>query len=180
MKLGVYIGSFNPVHKGHINVVNYLLNNKIVDKVLIVPTIGYWDKTNLIDIHDRLNMLKFYEKDNILIDEKHNDILYTYLLMRKLKEEYNDELYLIIGADNIIKFNKWKNYQELLDYKIIIMNRNNININDYIKKYNTSNFIVLNDYPYLDISSTEIRANLDNKYLDEKVLKYIKDNILYK
>ena len=78
MRLGVYIGSFNPVHNGHIKLVNYLLDNNVVDKVLIVPTIGYWDKTNLVDIKDRINMLKIFRSTNILIDEKHYNHKYTY------------------------------------------------------------------------------------------------------
>ena len=83
MKLGVYIGSFNPPHKGHIYVVNYLLDNLIVDKVLLVPTGNYWDKQSLVDITDRINMLKFYENDNIIIDTVNNNYPYTYQLMRK-------------------------------------------------------------------------------------------------
>ena len=180
MRLGVYIGSFNPVHNGHIKLVNYLLDNNQVDKVLIVPTIGYWDKTNLVDINKRIDMIKIFQNDNIIIDEKHNNIEYTYELMRELKKEYNDELYLIIGADNIISFDKWKNYEELLTYKIIVMNRNNIDINSYISKYNTPNFIVINDFDFIDVSSTEIRNNLDNEYLDKRVLEYIRKNNLYK
>ena len=180
MRLGVYIGSFNPVHNGHIKLVNYLLDKKIIDKVLIVPTTDYWDKTNLVDIKNRIDMLKFFESDRIIIDEKHNNIKYTYELMRELTSVYDDELYLIIGADNIINFDKWMNYEELLNYKIIVMNRNNIDIDSYIKKYNTPNFIVINDFPFLDVSSTEIRNNLDNEYLDKRVLEYIKKNNLYK
>ena len=57
MKIGVYVGSFNPVHKGHIKVVKKVLK-EYVDKVLIVPTLSYWDKNNLISITDRINMLK--------------------------------------------------------------------------------------------------------------------------
>ena len=180
MRLGVYIGSFNPVHNGHIKLVNYLLDNNYVDKVLIVATLGYWDKTNLVNIIDRINMLKYFESENIIIDNKHYNHRYTYELMRKLSKEYNDELYLIMGADNIINFDKWKNYEELLNYKIIVMNRNNIDIKSYIKKYNTSNFIVVNDYEFLDVSSTEIRNNLNNRYLDKRVLEYIRTNNLYK
>ena len=180
MRLGVYIGSFNPVHNGHIKLVNYLLDNNYVDKVLIVATLGYWDKTNLVNISDRINMLKYFESENIIIDNKHYNHRYTYELMRELSKEYNDELYLIMGADNIINFDKWKNYEELLNYKIIVMNRNNIDIKSYIKKYNTSNFIVINDYEFLDVSSTEIRNNLNNRYLDKRVLEYIRTNNLYK
>ena len=181
MKLGVYMGSFNPPHKGHIKVVNYLLDKNIVDKVLIVPTINYWDKNNLIDINDRINMLKFYENDNILVDNEDNNYCYTIDLVYVLKEKYpNDELYLIIGADNIIEFHKWKNYQELLNNKIIVMNRDNIDVLPYVEKLGKDNFIIINDFPYIDISSTKLRNNLDSKYLDKKVLSYIKKNNLYK
>ena len=180
MKLGVYMGSFNPPHKGHIKVVNYLLDKNIVDKVLIVPTINYWDKNNLIDINDRINMLKFYESDNIIVDKENNNYCYTIDLVYVLKEKYpNDELYLIIGADNIIEFHKWKNYQELLDNKIIVMSRNNIDVLPYVEKLGKDNFIIINDFPYIDISSTKLRNNLDSKYLDKKVLSYIKKNNLY-
>ena len=99
--------------------------------------------------------------------------------MRELAKCYQDELYLIMGADNIISFDKWKNYQELLKYKIIVMNRDNVDIDSYIKKYKSDNFIVVNDYKFIDVSSSEIRKNLDNKYIDERVLKYIKEKGLY-
>lgn len=180
MKLGIYIGSFNPPHIGHIHIVTYLLDNKIIDKVLIVPTESYWDKQNLAPLKDRINMLKFFETKDIIVDTKNNNYPYTYLLMRTLKKKYpNIELYLIIGADNIINFDKWKNYKELLQYKIIIMNRGNIDINSYTNKYPQGNFITLKDFPNVNISSTEIRNNLNPKYLDKKVLKYIKKNKLY-
>ena len=180
MKLGVYIGSFNPPHKGHIYVVNYLLDNLIVDKVLLVPTGNYWDKQSLVDITDRINMLKFYENDNIIIDTVNNNYPYTYQLMRKLKEDYKeDDLYLIIGADNIVHFNKWKNYQELLNYHIIIMNRDEINICDYTKNYPSGHFILLKNFHPINVSSTEIR-NGQEELLDEKVLKYIKKHQLYR
>ena len=180
MKLGIYIGSFNPPHKAHIRVVNYLLDNMIVDKVLIIPTENYWDKQDLVDLKHRINMLKFYETDNIMIDTVNNEYPYTYELMRKLSKDYsNDKLYLIIGADNIVSFDKWKNYQELLNYNIIIMNRDNIDIHKYTKKYPNGHFTIVKDFNY-DVSSTNIRNNLTNESLDEPVLKYIKKNNLYK
>ncbi len=56
MKLGVYVGSFNPPHKGHLKVANYLLNNKIVDKVIMMATPGYWDKKNINSVKIREEM----------------------------------------------------------------------------------------------------------------------------
>lgn len=180
MKTGIYIGSFNPPHKGHIYVVNYLLDNKFVDKVIIVPTESYWDKQNLIDLKDRINMLKFYENELIKIDTHNNAYPYTYLLMRQLSQEYPDDtLYLVIGADNIINFDKWKNYEELLQYNIIIMNRDDIDILKYTVNYPNNKFTIAKDFKPINISSTEIRNKLDEEYLDEKVVQYIKKHKLY-
>ena len=55
MKIGVYVGSFNPVHKGHIKIANYIVDNNLVDKLLIIPTQNYWGKNNLISLQDRIN-----------------------------------------------------------------------------------------------------------------------------
>ncbi len=178
--IGIFIGSFNPPHKAHIKIVNYLLNNKVVDKVLIVPTENYWDKQDLIDIKHRINMLKYYENRNIIIDTENNEYPYTYLLMRKLKNTYKeDTLYLIIGADNIINFDKWKEYQELLKYNIIIMGRDNIDINKYIKKYPNGHFTIIEDFNY-NVSSTKLRDNINSRNIDEKIIDYIRKNNLYK
>ena len=179
MKLGIYFGSFNPPHKGHLDVVNYLLAQEYVDKILIVPTLNYWDKQNLVNISDRIAMLKYFENKHIIIDTTHNKYIYTSELMHALEKEYTDELYLIIGADNIINFDKWKNYEELLNYPIIIMNRDNVDINAYIKKYRQGHFIVIKDYPFIKVSSSMIREKLDIKYIDKRVLNYIKENHLY-
>ena len=178
-RLGIYMGSFNPPHKGHLIVVNYLLDNNYVDKILIVPTLNYWDKQDLIDIKDRINMLKFFENNQIKVDTENNKYIYTIDLVTKLKIKYPDaELLIIMGADNIINLDKWKNYKELLKYHIIIMNRNNIDIKKYLKDLNGS-FTIIDNYPYIPISSSEIRNNLSGKYLDREVLNYIKEHNLY-
>ena len=179
MRLGIFIGSFNPVHEGHIKIVNYLIDNNYVDKVLIIPSINYWNKQNLIELKHRINMLKFFESKNIKVDDKHNNYQYTYQLLRALKEEYNDELYLIIGADNAINLDKWEHIQELLTYKIIVLNRDNIDIKKYINKFNSNNFIVIPNFPFIDTSSTEIRQG-NYTYLNNKVKQYILKHNLYK
>lgn len=178
MKVGVYVGSFNPVHKGHIKIVRHLLKY-FLDKVIVVATQNYWDKKNLINLNDRINMLKKYESDKIIIDTDCNNYEYTYMVMSKLKEEY-DDLYLIIGADNIIAFNKWKNFSELLKYKLVIINRDNIDVYKYLKLYGITNYIVVNNLSNIDISSTYIRENINNKkLLVDKIDKEIYDYIVY-
>lgn len=188
MKIGIYVGSFNPVHKGHIKIVNYLLDNNILDKIIIIPAGNYWNKQDLIDINRRISMLKEYENDKIIIDTKYNNLKYTYMVMSHIKKDYlDDTLYLVLGADNIINFDKWMNYKELLTYNLIILNRNNIDIKYYLDKLNKkNNYIICNNLPNINISSSEIRTNIINKdykklssLLDKKIIDYILKYNLY-
>ena len=183
MKLGIYVGSFNPVHKGHKYIIDYLLNSNILDKVIVITTGNYWDKQDLINIRDRINMFKFYESDKVIVNDTLNNIKYTYEIINALKKEYkNDKLYLIIGADNIPKFHLWKNVKDILKNKVIVLNRNDIDVEKYINEFiEKDNFIIIKDFKRVDISSTQIRNNLEEnkELLDEKVYKYIKDYNLY-
>lgn len=184
MKIAVYVGSFNPVHKGHIKVVKKILK-EYVDKVIIVPTMSYWNKNNLISISDRINMLKLYETKYIVIDIKNNNYEFTYQVLRNIQKEYkNDKIYLVIGDDLLKDFDKWKNISEILKYNIIVIKRNNIDESIY-KKYEKYNFIVTNKISSKEISSTIVRNMIANgnkdvlKYIDLKVYDYIKRNNLY-
>lgn len=184
-RIGVFVGSFDPVHKGHTHIINYLLENNYLDKVIVIPTGAYWDKSLSASLEDRINMLKFFENDKVEILTQYNNLEYTYMIFEELEKVYPASyLYLIIGADNIVEFDKWKNYEQLLKHKIIVVNRNNINIDEYIEKFDKrENLIVVNNFDSIPISSTEIRQNVDNqdvkKYIDDRVYKYIKDNNLY-
>ena len=180
MKLGVFVGSFNPVHEGHIKVARYLLDNKYVDKVLMLATPNYWDKQDLIDLKHRVNMLKFYETENLVADDIHNKDPYTYQVLRSLKKDYpNDELYLIIGADNIVNLDKWKNIKEILTNKVIVVNRDNIDIYKHLDKFPKEQFVIVPSFPNIEVSSTEIR-NGNDKYLNPDVKKYIEEHRLYR
>ncbi len=176
MKIGVFVGSFDPVHRGHTDIINYLINKKIVDKVLVVATGNYWDKQNITILKKRLDMLDFISSKNIIVDKKHNDLSYTYQILNALKNENkNNEFYLVIGADNANTLYKWKNYEELIKYGIIVIKRNNIKVNLEVE-----NLIILNE-EFIKISSTEIRSNVEKnkKYLNKEVYNYIKKNKLY-
>ena len=180
MKLGIFVGCFNPVHNGHLKIINYLLDNNIVDKVLVLPSTNYWEKQDLIDIKHRINMFKIFESEKIIIDDIHNNYDYTYQVLRSIKIDYpNDDLYLIIGADNIINLHKWKNIDEILNNKIIVLNRNNIDINKYLDRFNKDKFIILDKFDYIDTSSTEIR-NGNYEELNPEVKKYIDKSKLYR
>lgn len=184
MRIGVYVGSFNPIHKGHIALVNHLLNNNYVDKVIIIPTLNYWDKNNLISLNHRINMLKFYESDRIIINTELGELPYTSLVIDKLDSK--DELYLIIGADNLIKFELWKDIEKILEHHVLVIPRDDIDAYFYINKYKEKDsFKVIDDFKTICISSTVIRNKVKekdtdiNELLDLKVINYINNNNLY-
>ena len=182
MKIGVYVGSFNPPHKGHIKIVETLIKERYVDKVIIIPTNNYWNKTNLINLNHRLNMLNFFKNENIIINNTLNNLEYTYQIIRELKKD-NNEYSLILGADNIINFDKWKNYEELLKLELLIINRNDINIKKYLEKLNKNDKYKIINIENINISSTYIRENLNKKeitnIIDKQVLNYIQKENLY-
>lgn len=187
MKIGIYTGSFNPVHNGHIKIANYLIDNYL-DKLIVIPTGNYWYKTNLVDLKHRINMFKIFENDKLIVDTKRNEYGYNYKILLDVQEEYQDaELYLVLGADNIVNFDKWMYKEELLKYNFIIINRDNIDIKYYLDKLGKKDkYIITKDLPMLDISATKIREAIEYKKddilkenIDERVLEYIKENNLY-
>ena len=91
-----------------------------------------------------------------------------------------------MGADNITSFDKWKHYEDLLKLEFIIYTRNNIDIKRYLDKLNKKDkYIILDNVKSINISSSNIRENINNlkeleKYLDKEVIDYIVKNKLYK
>lgn len=179
MKIGIYGGAFNPPHISHQQIVNKLLKQHYLDKIIIVTVGDNCHKENLIGFNHRYNMLKLlFNNENILISafENQDKFISTYQTLDCFKDKYpHDEIYFICGIDNIPKIKKWKRYHYLLDnYKIIVIPRNNLP-----KPLNHPNLIYTN-IKVKSISSTQARNSLNKKYLDQKVVNYIKDNNLYK
>ena len=188
MKIGVYVGSFDPVHIGHKFIIDYLLDNNYLDKVIIVPTGNYWNKNNLSLLKHRINMLKYYENDKIIINDKYNNLEYTYQILEELKKDYKDStLHLIIGADNLAKFHLWKEVDIILKNKVLVLPRNEINSSIYINKFKQKdNFVIVDNFKEIDVSSTLIRDKISKKeyknleeYLDKNIIDYIIENKLY-
>ena len=188
MKIGVYVGSFDPVHIGHKFIIDYLLDNNYLDKVIIVPTGNYWNKNNLSLLKHRINMLKYYENDKIIINDKYNNLEYTYQILEQLKKDYKDSiLHLIIGADNLAKFHLWKEVDIILKNKVLVLPRNEINSSIYINKFKQKdNFVIVDNFKEIDVSSTLIRDKISKKeyknleeYLDKNIRDYIIENKLY-
>lgn len=192
MKIGIFGGSFNPPHKMHESIASFFIDNKILDKVIFVPTGSkYKYKTNLESDKDRYNMVKLItdkHEDFLVSDfELKSEVVYTYETLTHFKEEYSDsEIYFICGLDNLSYIDSWKNAEYILNnFKILVIKRNTDDLEEVMQRLDAykSNILVV-DMEENPISSTAIRKNItDSKssvYLDQDVLKYINDNNLYR
>ena len=86
---------------------------------------------------------------------------------------------MIIGSDNLEKFDLWKNIDEVLENKVIVLRRGNTDIGKYLKNFNNDQFIIIDDFDFIDISSTKIRNDLKPEHVGEEVYQYIKKKNLY-
>ena len=126
MKIGIYGGSFNPPHKVHLQIATYLIKEKLVDKVIYVPTgIKYEYKNNLISNEDRYNMLKLLTLNNEMLEvsdyEFTNDVTYTYQTLDYFNNLYpDDEIYFVCGADNLDYIDYYKLITHLINVKLPI------------------------------------------------------------
>ena len=180
-RVGIYCGSFNPVHKGHIAIAKACIDQDLVDEVWIIATGSYWEKNDLYPLKDRLAMLKLTAEEGIVIDETYNELPYTYMIFERLKEEYPDIVFsLILGADNLPRFNQWRNFEQLLVYDFIVLPRDEIDeeeVGRIMKDLNKANYTLLKLEP-IDISSTYIREHLDDyeairEMVDQSVYDYL-------
>ena len=184
-RVGVFVGSFDPIHKGHTHIIKYLLQYNLVDKIIVIPTMDYWDKKTVASLDERIEMCKLIENKKVEVSTKLNKYQYTYEVMKELEKEYTaDYLFLIMGADNIVNFDKWKNIDDLLEYNIIVVNRDNIDITEHVNKFNKKdNFIIIDNFDYIPVSSTYIRDNVNSgvskEYLEDRVYNYIKEKKIY-
>lgn len=186
-KIGIYGGSFNPIHNGHISVARYVLESLKLDKLLIVPVGKPSHKEfDLEKAEERLKMceLAFQNDERIEIldiEVKEKGISYTYDTLLKIKKIYpNAQIYEIIGEDSSESFEKWKNYKEILkESKLVVLKREG-----YEQKIYDRNILVVEN-PNYNYSSTQVRERLKNRESIEnlvplEVMKYIERNGLYK
>jgi nicotinate-nucleotide adenylyltransferase len=190
MKIALFFGSFNPIHIGHLIIANHIVNNTDCDKVWMVvsPHNPLKEKAGLLNEFDRLHLVQLAVEDNEKLVASNEEFYlpkpsYTIDTLTYLQEKYPTyEFSLVMGSDNILSIDKWKNYELLLErYTIYIYNRPEYN-SDNIKIKGDIRFL---EVPLLDISSTYIRNNIkENKsikyLLHPSVEKYILDYNLYK
>ena len=191
-------GSFNPPSMAHKTCATRIVDEMKLDKLFFVPVGDSYQKTGLINEKHRYNMLKLICEGNKKLDvydiELNKNINFKAIdVFKIIKNNFkDDEIYYVMGADNFINILSWKNSDELIkDYKYILLNRDDINLeneimmNDKLYK-NRDNFYISNEFKKMSISSSDIRKEVRsrdkaviNELIDEKVLQYIEQNNLY-
>ena len=190
MKVGLFFGSFNPVHTGHMIIANFMATQTDLEQVWLVvsPQNPLKKKETLARDRERLHMVNLAVDDNPLL--RVSDIefglpqpSYTVDTLAYLREKYTDhEFCLIMGGDNLATIEKWKNYEFLLDnYQIYLYTRPDVSEGKYAEHPNVRHF----QSPRMEISSTYIRKCLAEgksiRYLvPDQVCDYLESGNMYR
>ena len=191
MKIGLYFGSFNPVHVAHLIIANHILSETDIEKVWFVvsPHNPLKQRSTLANDFDRLHMVQLAIDDNPKLKASNIEFSlpkpsYTVDTMVYLHEKYPQHQFsLIMGGDNLESIHKWKNYEILLErYSIHIYNREGAAL-DLSAHKNAD--IKVYEVPMIAISSTYIRqsiaSGLSIRYLvPESVYQFLDGSRLYK
>ncbi len=179
MKIGIFGGSFNPIHIGHLILAEDIRIKANLDKILFVPVGNPSHRENdLLEGEKRLELIEVSIKDNPYfeicdIEVKSGQVNFTYDTFLALQNIYKeDELVEVIGEDSADYLHKWKNYEELLELtKFYVYKRKG-----YDFKSNHKNIIVC-DTKEIEVSASEIRKKLSLgksiKYLVPKEVEKI-------
>lgn len=187
MKVGLFFGSFNPIHIGHMIIANIVRECTELNQVWFVvsPQNPFKTTKSLLPDIDRLRMVELAIEDNFDLRACNVEFSmpkpsYTVDTLAYLSEKYpQHEFYLIMGNDNLLHFHKWKNYKQILKYAgIFTYPRPNADASKIEEEIKNHPKIEMVEAPLLDISATFIRNCVKNeisiKYLvHEKVEEYI-------
>lgn len=192
MKVGLYFGTFNPIHVGHLIIANYLAENSDLDEVwmVVTPHNPLKKKSGLLEDYHRLHMINLATErfDKIKpsdIEFKLPQPNYTINTLIHLTEKFPKyEFSLIMGEDNLKSLNKWKNYEQILkDYDIYVYPR--ISESEVPDEFVNHPKIHKVEAPIIELSSTFIRNSVKESkdirpMLDDKVWEYIDHNLFYR
>lgn len=190
MKIGLFFGSFNPIHIGHLIIANYMANYTDIDKVWLIvsPHNPLKHKSALINMYDRLEMAKLAtdQAANISVSDAEFKLpqpSYTIDTLAHLHERYPEHQFsLIMGSDNLASLKKWKNYELILrDYHIYVYPRPGYDESDLAGHPS----VTVTDTPVMEVSATFIRKSLKEGknvqfFVPDAVLNFIESKNLYR
>jgi len=192
MKVGLYFGTFNPIHVGHLIIANHIVENSDLDQLwmVVTPHNPLKKKSGLLADYHRLQMvhLATQDYDKIIpsdIEFKLPQPNYTVNTLAHLQEKFpQHEFSLIMGEDNLKSLKKWKNFELILnDYHLYVYPR--ISTDEVPEEFQNHPNIHKVDAPIIELSSTFIRNGIKDQknikpMLDANVWEYINHNLFYK
>ncbi len=204
-QVGLYFGSFNPIHNGHLMVANYAIEHFNLDEVhfIVSPQNPFKEQKDLLDIDDRLMLASYATIDNkkFYVNQIEKTLpkpSYTSNTLKHICEgTKNCEFYMIIGLDVFLTLDTWKDVEYILTHNIIVFPRvktdNDENpldlFNNKLKQINEkfnidSKIIYAKNAIINNISSTFIRNEIKNNksikyYVSDKIIDLIKSKKLY-
>ena len=188
--IGLFFGSFNPIHVGHLIVANSMLELTDIDEVWFVvsPQNPLKERQTLLADHHRMQMVRVAIDDNYKMRacdvEMHLPIpSYTVVTLAHLSEQHPDKRFsLIIGGDNLENFRRWRNYEYILEhYDLYVYPRPGCHPEDELANHPHVHMV---DVPMMDISSSYIRKQIEDGHpprymLTEPVFNYLTEMHFY-
>ena len=191
-KVGLYFGTFNPIHIGHLIIANHMVENSDLDEIwmVVTPHNPFKKKSSLLENHHRFELVyratENYEKLKPSdIEFKLPQPNYTVYTLAHISDTYQDKDFcLIMGEDNLKSFHKWKNYETILEHHHIYVYPR---ISEGVVEHQFKNHPKIHkvDAPIIELSSTMIRNGIKNKknikpLLTNEVWQYIDEMNFYK
>ena len=188
MNIGIFGGAFNPIHNGHLNLINCLTritpDLQSIDRLILIPTANPPHKTSegLISGEHRINMIKLavFDNDNYdaeladrieisTIEFESSEKSYTYNTLKKLKKLYpDDKFFLFMGSDQVLNFQKWYKYKKILELAEVSAITRNEREQETLRSFLLENqndlmqrVSIMVAKPVV-VSSTEIRSRVKN------------------
>lgn len=197
MKTGLFGGSFNPIHNGHINLAVSVKESLDLDRVFLIPsgTAPHKSSAEYAAAEDRLEMCRLACSgiDGLEVSDyeiKKSGKSYTIYTVEHFRKEFpEDELYWLVGSDMLLSFETWFRYRDILkNSSVAAISRTGDDINELLKmseKLSEYGICIVINADTITISSTQLRKMIKNNcdlscYLNRKVVKYIILKNLYK
>ena len=191
MKIGIFGGSFNPIHSGHAIIAHHIITSGAVDRLwLMVSPVNPLkvDNERQVDDTDRLRMVEMVTRPLENVETSAFEFTmpkpsYTIDTLNALQAKFpNDEFYLVTGADNWVIFDRWRNSEEILaKYHLLVYPRLGYEV---VIPEGLRDRVTLVDAPIIELSSTAVRERLAKGlsvryYVPDEVLGYIERKGLY-
>ncbi|MFT5242907.1 MAG: nicotinate-nucleotide adenylyltransferase [Glaciecola sp.] len=192
MKIGLYFGTFNPIHIGHLTIANHLAEYSDLDKIwfVVTPHSPFKKKSSLLDNRQRFEMVYRATKDYKKLEPSDIEFdlpqpNYTINTLTYLQEKYpSHDFSLIMGADNLKSFHKWKNHELILKHHDIYVYPR-ISEGKTESQFDNHNKIHKVDAPIMELSSTFIRKSIKDQknvrpMLPQHVWEYLDEMNFYR